>query len=160
MSLVILNISPNPHSILYYFCSKKRSLQRHPMDQSYAKAFYEQQDIRNENTSTIRKQYQQSSGRDRNDYARIWEMPLPQSPTSGEGMHSDVESRRTISPYGYGYRTDLSPNYQMHPNGSFTNFPYGKREHQEIAEDPRYFQLDPEQPNPQVEQPYVTTDTI
>ena len=122
------------------------------MEPSYAKAFYEQQQIRNENTSTIRKQYQHSLGRDRNDYAHIWEMPLPNSPTNGEGTHSDVESNRTISPYGYGYRTDLPPNYQIHPNASFTGYPPGKREYQEIAEDPRYFQLDPEQHNSQVDQ--------
>ena len=122
------------------------------MDPNYAKAFYEQQDIRNANESTMRKQYQQSFGRDRNDYAHIWEMPLPQSPTNGEGMPSDVESSRTISPYGYGYRTDLPPNYQMPPNGAFTNYPIGKREYQEITEDPRYFQLDPEQQNSQVDQ--------
>lgn len=125
------------------------------MDPSYAKSFYEQQQIRNENTSTMRKQYQQSIGRDRNDYAHIWEMPLPNSPTPRDLIPSDLESNRTISPYGYGYRSDLSAassHYPIHTNGSFVACPPGKRDYQEIEEDPRYFQLDPEQPHPPGEQ--------
>ena len=121
------------------------------MDPRYTKSSYDQQ-IRNENTSTLRKQYQESIGRDRNDYAHIWEMPLPQSPTNGEDMHSEVESHRTISPYGYGYRTDLPPDYPIQPIAAFTSYPQGKRDYQEIEDDPRYFQLDPEQQNVQGDQ--------
>ncbi len=120
-------------------------MRHHPRqtDPEYSKVFYEQQQIRNQQESTLRKQqqYEQSLGRDRNEYATIWEMPLPHSPTGRIPLEAGEPG--TINPYGYSYRMDLPSNYQ--PTSGLDTHTLGKHEYQDIG-DTRYFELDPEHP--------------
>ena len=132
----------NMLKLKFFIYSKKRQpLHHHPrqMDPEYAKAFYEQQQIRNQQESTLRKQQQYQQ--DRNTYAHIWEMPLPHSPTGRIPLEAGEPG--TINPYGYSYRTDLTPNYQ--PSSGLDSHTLGKHEYQDIG-DTRYFELDPEHP--------------
>ena len=86
---------------------------------------------------------------DRNEYAHIWEMPLPQPKSSGS-YSTEGGDRHVISPYEY--RSSLPPgNYGTavgHVVQGYGNNTLARREHDyEISEngdDPRYFQLDPD----------------
>ena len=90
-------------------------------------------------------------GRDKNEYAHIWEMPLPQ-PRNGSGNDGGMSTiDRTAASGGYGYRSNTLPAYPVVPLGSHDQS-YGNNtlarmdrgEFIEREEDPRYFQLDPE----------------
>ena len=88
-------------------------------------------------------------GRDKNEYAHIWEMPLPQ-PRNGNDVSGTLDRTGTVGG-GYEYRSNTLPTYststsahdQSYGNNTLARMDHNG-EHIEREEDPRYFQLDPE----------------
>ncbi len=90
---------------------------------------------------------------DRNEYAHIWEMPLPQ-PKSSDPYCTEGGERPVISPYGYrqnipggNYGTAVG-HVQGYGNNTLARRDLEGDYEVENGEDPRYFQLDPEQASP------------
>ena len=87
---------------------------------------------------------------DRNEYAHIWEMPLPQP--KSPGLPPEGGDRPQIIS-AYGYRSSGQGTYgtpatydQSYGNSTMARKDFEHEYEVENGDDPRYFQLDPEVP--------------